>query len=1421
MRKMGAQSYNIQSLNTHLLNILEENYYIELGNVDVNIISRLLNGETIFLEKLFYSPILVNGYGKISNEEENDESYQINYLYSLHQRSSSNKFILTCGIVKYRDNLKLEKFAPIVLMPLDINYITRKVCLSGDVTLNSVILRYFKKNNLLPDEKKVEMDNLRNYKIMNVIDIDNVCIAFKNIMGLEVATDNYLTIMEIEYPDFVDNKGLFAVQRSLFETSDYEITKTYINNIKSILPANIIQKYIINKAHQGENFVVDGRLGTGKTYTIINIIADQILNDKKVLYLNQDLNNINDFRRKLKKLGLEKCTYNLTNNIWSIEEEKELDVTRHGDFDASSIEELQEYQNIYNQKFHGYPYSYIIEKLTIEKLKGNDKEIPLEKSLERHEVEHIYKCLKLIEEQLKQVDNFPSNPWSTLLSSKSAPTIPEIIERTKAFYKVEKEIISVLDEFTKKYKFKRIDNIIDFNRLNDEIVSFTNIRPLKIWCNDYFYEKAVVALNEISAFSDRHYNDDNYYKDNCVETYEPGTIAKLLKIITNKHYEIKTHTSEDVKYVDRILSSGEDLNNLSKNAKEWTTSSLTTYESLEKYFSFDNLNEDVFTFLVKYYNLLSKSKVLPDWYQEFLDDPKKIIDKSKEISEKFGDLSKVHKSFIEYIFLDNFKYHEISEIYKNKHPNWHLKKIVDLSGLKRNHRNFTGICKDIQTYYELGTAIKDSMPKYNGNNDEKLWRDYQLFVNFVASLTPWEIKTLSTFVKEEQKNDFSRMKDIIKLLEVNATNYSKVKEFSDSFDYYHIVVGGSNFIELVNSIKDNLNYLDKVIAARDDIISIFKKGDNVTTLDCLILNEVDKDYKDCIKNFDNKSAYYKGLFGKSFNGYDTHVTGIGQTIDHFENFLKRVEKNNVILNILTNESVSVKTQKEYDAFIEYSTTFVNLYNEWYQALRRFSTCFYGGKMSMQNKTFQENLLILEYYVTTMDQVEAVANIEYELDIFYEYGLKDLPKGIQEGRYSKGIASRYIYSTMKKYYDEIHDGGFVDFTIKDFEDKINELHTLEKNLCENNLLNLRDYLNNYQEKRKFNLFIPNLDLENLMPYQRIFIGDITTLNSNLNLNHFDLVIVDDAHLSTANKYNNIINANHVLVFGDCSFQTSITNSLMQRVGYESIVHLYKRYIEMPSLFNNKWEVSNQYIYYPNMKVDVRGFNSIDEMVEEIVDHYKKNKILINIIVDSPITRRKVFSSLVNCLRKDYSVEETLNIINYPLQIISSSGDAARLSDETYIWYPDLINHDEMYDNLLVRNYVIAKESIQLCYLNDKNIHTNEKLETEIEGLIGKNDIRQNVIDGVAKALYDNLVKRGLKPEIGFGHIDVILRNKNKNIGICIIGKRTDGRYSIVDDYLFYVYEYQKRGWEILNYTIDELFKNFNVIINRICNDYDSE
>ena len=59
------------------------------------------------------------------------------------------------------------------------------------------------------------------------------------------------------------------------------IVQRFFKNIYSILPTNFDQKYVLIKANEGDNFAVDGRLGSGKTYTIINLIADQVRKGKK------------------------------------------------------------------------------------------------------------------------------------------------------------------------------------------------------------------------------------------------------------------------------------------------------------------------------------------------------------------------------------------------------------------------------------------------------------------------------------------------------------------------------------------------------------------------------------------------------------------------------------------------------------------------------------------------------------------------------------------------------------------------------------------------------------------------------------------------------------------------------------------------------------------------------------------------------------------------------------------------------------------------------------------------------------------------------------------------------------------------------------------------------------------------------------
>ena len=142
------------------------------------------------------------------------------------------------------------------------------------------------------------------------------------------------------------------------------------------------------------------------------------------------------------------------------------------------------------------------------------------------------------------------------------------------------------------------------------------------------------------------------------------------------------------------------------------------------------------------------------------------------------------------------------------------------------------------------------------------------------------------------------------------------------------------------------------------------------------------------------------------------------------------------------------------------------------------------------------------------------------------------------------------------------------------------------------------------------------------YKKIFICDLNVFNNLNDLSFFDLVIIDDAHLSTANKYSNLYKANQVVIFGDSSFQSSATNSLMQRNKNFKSVPLHKRYVEMKSEFGNSWQNDNQYIYAPKLKIEKHELASLQEMIEKIVDEYrcyhdKLDKHLINIITFNDI------------------------------------------------------------------------------------------------------------------------------------------------------------------------------------------------------------
>ena len=57
MKSYRKTNFRIQQRNQHLINILEENYYIELGTIDIPVMDKLLHGNVIDLKEVIYKDI--------------------------------------------------------------------------------------------------------------------------------------------------------------------------------------------------------------------------------------------------------------------------------------------------------------------------------------------------------------------------------------------------------------------------------------------------------------------------------------------------------------------------------------------------------------------------------------------------------------------------------------------------------------------------------------------------------------------------------------------------------------------------------------------------------------------------------------------------------------------------------------------------------------------------------------------------------------------------------------------------------------------------------------------------------------------------------------------------------------------------------------------------------------------------------------------------------------------------------------------------------------------------------------------------------------------------------------------------------------------------------------------------------------------
>lgn len=1433
MKKVGEHNYYIQSSNSHLLNVLEDNYYMELGVVNIRFIDKLLKHQVLELSQLVYFEILNTGIGQITPTQSSDMYYQLNYLLSLRQKNSSNKFFLTCGTITYIDDAETEKYAPVVLIPIEIDYQNGKIIASDSPFPNRLLLKYMSKKigeknkdvtEVLNDRQIMEEQNrfietYSNVAFSNVGQIDKYMEELGNEIGCTYAPLNYLTVCKVEYYDFTMNRTFFNPERSIYETPSEDIIKTYFKDIHAILPTSIDQKYVILKAAHGDSFAVDGRLGSGKTYTILNILADQIKKDKHILYVNQDLDNIWDLEKNLRFLDLGQYVYNMTKNLRDLTVPKiDLPPLSSQNFQSSDLDFMASFQNGLTEKINGFTIQYIMEKLAILKNSCFDMmSMDVETLLQKHEVDDLYEKLKKVEKATQVIDQYNHNIWKKLYISHNNITILEIIERTKKLYDTQITLNKEVEKFCKKYQLEIPRHIHDLDKMIGHIMSFNSIMPLAIWQNSQIRSEAISALSEIQTLSDSNYNATKYYEKNIDEQYEPGRAKAIWKELCGKNLKIELQEeSEDTIYLNRLLSPDTKLQTIADKIQL----NIEHLEELEKQigtiFDTKNLSKTMdssyFSFFQQIIELIDNHTILHSWSKWYLEDRSYFLELGEKVRKEFTKLQKIRENIEPYLLrFQDLYFEEIDSLMMNRQFAKLIRKYFDQKKVKKDHINLSDLIQDVKNYYTIGrelcTILMDT--KYSEReNIETQTKDFVAFYDFLSRLSDAHQELIIKLLKKNSNKGKVELEKVSQTLKTFSEECYQSDSLATLLKNYKIIISGEHGYEKKSGLLNNNIYIHKVIELKKELTLIFKGKKRIDTISLQELIHYDDVYLDVQKTLRQKEVKYEALLGHNYHGFDTIISDMGQTLEHFDNFITRIKKDADIVLLFQ--------EPQLNGLIEGAIPLRNLCSDWINAFRAFSLCFKGGKTELQGNSFKDNIQILKEYVLSTNQVEHILHINDVIKLCKLYGLNQLCKKIENAVENDNLADSFLYITLTHLYDIIKQEKPYMLDFAAYENMFEQYETFEIDYCTKNIQALQKPEKKWTKSRltntKFNDY--NKIVETLYRYVPIFLADLSIFNSDFDLEPFDLVIIDDGHLSSSNKYNRLVECKQGIVFGDKFFQSSIANTLMQRIGESYIVPYHNRYIRMSSKFNNLWSNNNRYVYNFDTQIIKQKVNSLAHFAIMVVEFFEKNHShIINVVVGTEQTRREVYSHIVMILENNYSTSEIIEILCYNIRIINATCEGSRYVNDVIVFYNDFLKTEVNQKELIFKNFVVVSHAIHIYYIGSKIESQNKEILSNINATIGRVSHHAKSISDISSLIYQRLKAKNISVKRGFGYFDIILEEKN-TVAVMIVGKNNDENYSLLDDYAYYYREYQRNGWIVEILYTGDLIHHFDETIDEL-------
>lgn len=505
------------------------------------------------------------------------------YIYqqakSVFEEQGYNILYLALGFLEWRESPDSDiRKAPLILVPVELE--RKKVRgsfkiswtgedISSNISLQSKLLD---QNIKLPDFEMPEgKDGVHNYlkSVQTAIqDMDDWNVSFEIYLSFFSFT-KFVMFKDLDpesWPDgtnFVEN----PIINSIFNPSDIKDSDIFSeDDVDKKLPSSVIYHVVDADSSQiaamedvksGTNLVVEGPPGTGKSQTIVNLIAELIANGKTVLFVSEKMAALEVVKDRLDRIDLGEFCLELHSRKSNkkevlkelertLNDQKDINITLKEDFEE--LDKLRLELNRYNAilhepfgeiKFSPY-YLYGMKEEALNHFKNVERTMPRAKieNPDKYNFEEWQDAISALEnlgELLKFLKPLSEHPWRH--------SAPELI-----FPSDEDEIKRLLDqsmEYLMELK-NHIDNLSDItavtlptnkSELDDAISSAMVIKASKTTEREIIANSEWDHENEMAYQLIKELEEYNAVGQNFLKNFHEGVLDENIHLMLDEFEE--------------------------------------------------------------------------------------------------------------------------------------------------------------------------------------------------------------------------------------------------------------------------------------------------------------------------------------------------------------------------------------------------------------------------------------------------------------------------------------------------------------------------------------------------------------------------------------------------------------------------------------------------------------------------------------------------------------------------------------------------------------------------------------------------------------------------------------------------------------------------------------------------------------------